>query len=110
MPHYLRLGELPRKHHVKFPRPAAASFKGEGLHYEHIITTEGFDRAYSILYHQKPPTRVKSVELLRECNLHPAAPSPLRHHHLKSFNLPRQGDPYTGRVPLMLNQELTCYR
>ena len=77
MPHYLRLGELPRKHHVKFPRPAAASFKGEGLHYEHIITTEGFDRAYSILYHQKPPTRVKSVELLRECNLHPAAPSPL---------------------------------
>lgn len=110
MPHYLSLGQIPRKHHVRFPRDPAASFNGEGLHYEHIITTEGFDRAYSILYHQKPPTRVKSVELLRECALTPAAPSPLRHHHLKSFDLPRQGDPYTGRVPLMFNQDLTCSR
>jgi homogentisate 1,2-dioxygenase len=110
MPQYLRLGEIPRKHHVKFPRDAAASFKGEGLHYEHVITTEGFDRAYSILYHRKPPTRVRSVELVRECAPRPAAPAPLRHHHLKSFQLPRAGDPYTGRVPLMFNQDLTCSR
>ena len=110
MPHYLKLGETPRKHHIKFPRDPAVSFKGEGLHYEHVITTEGFDRAYSILYHQKPPTRVKSVELVREFAPRPAAPSPLRHHHLKSFQLPRRGDPYTGRVPLMFNQDITCSR
>ena len=110
MPHYLKLGETPRKHHLKFPRDAAASFKGEGLHYEHVITTEGFDRAYSMLYHQKPPTRVKRVELVREFAPAPAAPLPLRHHHLKSFQLPRRGDPYTGRVPLMFNQDLTCSR
>ncbi|MDB6167732.1 MAG: hmgA [Verrucomicrobia bacterium] len=110
MPHYLKLGQIPQKHHLRFPREAAASFKGEGLHYEHVITTEGFDRAYSILYHQKPPTRVKSVELVREFAPQPAAPAPLRHHHLKSFQLPRQGDPYTGRVPLMFNQDMTCAR
>ncbi len=110
MPQYLKLGQLPRKHHLKLPRDPAASFKGEGLHYEHVITTEGFDRAYSILYHQKPPTRVKQVELVRECALHAAAPASLRHHHLKSFQLPRQGDPYTGRVPLMFNQDITCSR
>ena len=61
MPQYLKLGQIPRKHHIRFPREKAASFKEEGLHYEHIVTTEGFDRAYSILYHLKPPTRVKQV-------------------------------------------------
>ncbi len=110
MPHYLKLGEVPRKHHLRFPRDPASSFKGEGLHYEHVITTEGFDRAYSILYHRKPPTRVKRVELVREFAPQPAAPLPLRHHHLKSFQLPRQGDPYTARVPLMFNQDMTCAR
>ena len=110
MPHYLKLGQVPRKHHIRFPRETAASFKGEGLHYEHVITTEGFDRAYSILYHQKPPTRVKSVELVRDISPRAAAPSPLRHHHLKSFQLPRAGDPYTGRVPLMFNQDMVCAR
>jgi homogentisate 1,2-dioxygenase len=110
MPHYLKLGETPRKHHLRFPREVAASYKGEGLHYEHIITTEGFDRAYSILYHQKPPTRVKQVELFSEWNLQPAAPTPLLHHHLKSAEIPRAGDPYTGRVPLMYNADITCCR
>src|SRR5881409_3865168 len=87
MPHYLKLGETPRKHHIAFPRDAAVSFKGEGLHYEHVVTTEGFDRAYSILYHQKPPTRVKRVDLFREATLKPAGPAPLRHHHLRSAEL-----------------------
>ncbi len=110
MPHYLKLGETPRKHHLRFPREIAASYNGEGLHYEHIITTEGFDRAYSILYHQKPPTRVKQVELFSEWKLQPAAPTPLRHHHLMSAEIPRTGDPYTGRVPLMYNADITCCR
>jgi homogentisate 1,2-dioxygenase len=110
MPQYIRIGETPRKHHIRFPRDKAASYKGEGLHYEHIVTTEGFDRAYSILYHLKPPTRVKGVELLREWALKAAAPSPLRHHHLKSAGLKRSGDPYTGRVPLMFNQDMICSR
>lgn len=110
MPHYLKLGETPRKHHIAFPRDAAASFKGEGLHYEHVVTTEGFDRAYSILYHMKPPTRVKRVELFRESTLKPAAPAPLRHHHLRSAAIERAGDPYSGRVPLMFNADITCCR
>ena len=54
MPQYLKLGEMPRKHHIKFPRDTAASYKGEGLHYEHVITTEGFDRSYTIMYHLMP--------------------------------------------------------
>ena len=110
MPHYLKLGETPRKHHLKFPRDPAVSFRGEGLHYEHVTTTEGFDRAYSIAYHLKPPTRVKQVELHAEYLLRPAAPAPLRHHHLRSAGLARAGDPYTGRVPLLFNPAITCSR
>lgn len=110
MPHFLSLGRTPSKHHIRFPRDKAASFKGEGLHYEHIVTTEGFDRAYSILYHLKPPTRVKEVGLLGEWALKAAGPAPLRHHHLKSAGLRRSGDPYTGRVPLMFNQDMICSR
>src|SRR3954470_18126781 len=110
MPHYLKLGSTPRKHHLKFPRDAASSYKGEGLHYEHVVTTEGFDRAYSILYHAKPPTRVKRVEFVREWKPVAAAQTPLRHHHLKTAALPRAGDPFTGRVPLLFNDDITCYR
>ena len=110
MPQYLKLGQTPRKHHLKLPRETAVSFKGEGLHYEHIITTEGFDRAYSIVSHLTPPTRVRQVELWREATLRAAAPTPLRHHHLKSAGLARAGDPYTGRVPLLFNADITCHR
>ncbi len=110
MPQYLRIGETPRKHHLRFPRAKEASYQGEGLHYEHVVTTEGFDRAYSILYHTKPPTRVKAVELVREWAPRAAGPSPLRHHHLKSAGLSRQGDPFTGRVPLLFNQDMICSR
>jgi len=110
MPFYAKLGTTPRKHHIRFPREKASSFKEEGLHYEHVVTTEGFDRAYSILYHLKPPTRVRNVELVSEWSPKAAGALPLRHHHLKSFNLPRRGDPYMGRVPLMFNEDMICSR
>jgi len=110
MPHYLKLGQTPRKHHIRLPREKAASYQGEGLHYEHVVTTEGFDRAYSIAYHLRPPTRTKQVELWREETLRAAGPDPLRHHHLMSADLPRAGDPYTGRVPLLFNSSMVCHR
>src|SRR5437899_301418 len=36
--------------------------------------------------------------------------SPLRHHHLKTANIPRRGDLYTGRVPMLFNQDVIAYR
>src|SRR5438270_7764329 len=67
MPFYQKLGEIPRKHHIWFHRNGAApTYKNEGIAYEHVFTTEGFNEAYSICYHLRPPTRVRNVELL-EC-------------------------------------------
>src|SRR5678816_2445083 len=88
MPYYQKLGEMPRKHHIWFHRNGATpTFKNEGIAYEHVITTEGFNEAYSIMYHLRPPTRVRSVKLLKCEELKKAADSPLRHHHLKTANI-----------------------
>src|SRR5580700_4244017 len=110
MPQYQRIGRLPAKHHVRFPREAAGSHKGEGLHYEHVITTDGFDRAYSIMYHLRPPTRVRRVEAAGHWEPKPAGELPLRHHHLRTASLPRSGDPWTGRVPFLFNREMIAWR
>ena len=60
MPPYMRLGSIPRKRHIAHPnRPG---FKNEGIYYEEVVTVAGFSRAYSILYHLRPPTRVLKIE------------------------------------------------
>jgi homogentisate 1,2-dioxygenase len=108
MPAYRQLGALPRKHHIE--HRARPGYRGEGIHYEEVVTTAGFGRAYSIVYHLRPPTRVRKIE--------PADPMPvaiadqpvLRHHHLKSGAMPVAGDPVTGRVPMLTNDDVTIWR
>ncbi len=60
MPHYLRLGTLPKKRHTA--HRVQPGYKNEGIYYEEVVTTAGFGRAYSIVYHLRPPTRVRKVE------------------------------------------------
>ena len=111
MPYYQKLGEMPRKHHIWFQRNGAGpGYKNEGIYYEHVFTTQGFDEAFSICYHLRPPTRVRNVKLLKCEELKKVTDSPLRHHHLKTANIPRQGDLYTGRIPMLFNQDVVAYR
>ena len=110
MPNYRRLGNIPAKRHIQLPVTAGAGYKNEGLYYEHVVTTQGFSNAYSIMYHTRPPTRIKSTELAGRVPLKPAEELPLRHHHLQTGQMARGGDPITGRVPIMFNQDLACYR
>ena len=60
MPPYLRLGSIPRKRHIAHPN--VPGFKGEGIYYEEVVTVAGFSRAYSLVYHLRPPTRVVRIE------------------------------------------------
>jgi homogentisate 1,2-dioxygenase len=108
MPPYHRLGQLPPKRHIEFPN--SPGYKGEGIYYEEVITTAGFGRAYSIAYHLRPPTRVLSVEPAGTVALETVEQTALRHHHLKSGKLPRGGDPITGRVPILANQDVIISR
>ena len=111
MPYYQKLGQIPRKHHIWFHRNGAApSYKNEGIAYEHVITTQGFDETYSIMYHLRPPTRVRNVELIKHWEPKKVTDSPLRHHHLKTADIPRRGDLYTSRIPMLFNQDMIAYR
>ena len=99
MPSYRKLGKLPEKRHMQLEH-SGESYLGEGLYYEHVITTQGFDRSYSIMYHSRPPTRVTKTESVGEVNLKAVANQELRHHHIKTQEMPRVGDPITSRCLL----------
>jgi homogentisate 1,2-dioxygenase len=109
MPSYRKLGELPPKRHMQFEN-SGESYLGEKLFYEHVVTTQGFDRTYSILYHRRPPTRVVSTETVGQLELKEAKQPELRHHHIKTGEMKRAGDPITDRIPMMFNQDLTAFR
>ena len=109
MPSYRRLGELPPKRHMQFEN-RGKSYLNEGLFYEHVVTTQGFDRVYRILYHRRPPTRVVSTHSVGQLDLTAVPDQELRHHHIKTGNFKRSGDPIIDRVPMMFKQDLTAYR
>ena len=110
MPIYQKLGTLPPKRHIKLSVAKEKSFLGEGIAYEHVVTTAGFSRAYSILYHLRPPTRCSQVEFVKTVEVEEVENLPLQPHHIRSQNLPRHGDPIDGRVPFMFNEDLVAWR
>ncbi|MCU0709025.1 MAG: homogentisate 1,2-dioxygenase [Pirellula sp.] len=108
MPYYVQLGSLPPKRHIRLETDPG--FRNEGIFYEEVITTQGFSRAYSIVYHMRPPTRVRHIEPVGVRSLEPAAMDVLRHVHLRTGKIEAMGDPVTGRVPLLFNADVTLSR
>src|SRR5436305_5442970 len=108
MPFYRQLGTIPPKRHTA--HKTAGGFRGEGIYYEEVVTVGGFDRAYSIVYHLRPPTRVVRVEAAEVTPLEEAESPVLRHHHFKSGELPRVGDLISDRVPLLFNDDIVLSR
>ncbi|GIW87450.1 MAG: homogentisate 1,2-dioxygenase [Isosphaeraceae bacterium] len=109
MPPYLRLGRVPPKRHVVHRR-TDSGHRGEGIYYEEVITLAGFSRGYSILYHLRPPTRVRRIEAAGWVEAPLADDTVLRHHHLRTGSMARWGDPITGRVALLLNRDVVISR
>src|SRR5579885_1929601 len=108
MPPYRQIGSLPRKRHIAHRHEPG--YRNEGIYYEEVVTTAGFGRAYSIAYHLRPPTRVRKVEEAGTLPLETVEQPTLRHHHLKTGPIRRGGDPVTGRVPLLVNEDVTLAR
>jgi homogentisate 1,2-dioxygenase len=108
MPPYRRLGSIPPKRHTAHPQ--TPGYRGEGIYYEEVVTTAGFGRAYSICYHLRPPTRVRRLEAAGTQKVETVPEAELRHHHLKTGTIPRAGDPVTGRVPLLVNDDVIMAR
>jgi homogentisate 1,2-dioxygenase len=108
MPVYRKLGSVPRKRHIAFPNEPG--YRNEGIYYEEVVTTAGFGRAYSIAYHLRPPTRVRKVEAAGSVKMQAVEEPVLRHHHFKSGQMKPGGDPVTGRVPILFNQDVSLSR
>src|SRR5437867_782298 len=108
MPPYRKLGSIPRKRHIAHRHEPG--FRGEGLYYEEVVTTAGFGRAYTICYHLRPPTRVRKVEAAGSVPLDTIAEPVLRHHHLRTGKVRRTGDAISGRVPLLVNDDVLLAR
>jgi homogentisate 1,2-dioxygenase len=105
---YLRVGELPRKRHIEHLHKPG--YKNEGIYYEEVVTSSGFSRAYSIVYHLRPPTRVRKIEAAGVTGVELAPQGALRHHHIKTGALKPSGDPVTGRIPILSNVDVTIFR
>jgi homogentisate 1,2-dioxygenase len=99
MVHYLSQGKIPRKRHVVFK-------EGEQLLREEVFGSDGFTGRYSILYHKKPPARISSIKGWREVQINEWKGVGYRNHHLKTFELHKVQDPFTGRLPLMFNDDV----
>lgn len=108
MPYYRKLGSVPRKRHIAHRQEPG--YRGEGIYYEEVVTTAGFGRAYTVCYHLSPPTRVRKVEAAGTVGLDIVQQPVLRHHHLKSGGMKPAGDPISGRVPLLANDDVIMSR
>ena len=102
MPYYRRVGDVPRKRHIRFPRPDG------GLHSEELMGVEGFSAESALLYHRQPPTAIVKAEAVDEA---PAAAEvtanrPLLPRHLRTHALPAGGDAVTGRRLLLANDDV----
>jgi homogentisate 1,2-dioxygenase len=95
-------GDVPRKHHVALRGPA-----GE-LRHEECFTRDGFDGAYSILYHlERPHTHQPADAAHGWAAPRWVAPRPLAKRHYRTQAMARGGGPQVdARVALMGNADL----
>lgn len=102
MIHRLALGNLP-------PKPHTQLREGGTLLMEQMITREGFNGPFSILYYRTPPTDETSVEPLELpgfCPVKLIEHQPLRRRHLMTQNMKPGGDFLTGRRTLLVSDTL----
>jgi homogentisate 1,2-dioxygenase len=82
---YLRLGELPAKHHIQLRRRPGDETDGCPVYYEHCLTRKGFDGGYSIAYRRHNPAReVAFRPSTLQDTFEPVDDGPLRRRHLRT--------------------------
>lgn len=100
MPYYVKLGKVPSKRHVQFPRPDGA------LYTEEVIGAEGFSGISSIAYHIHPPTLVEKVLDPVPYKVEFADKDFLKHRHFKGVRIEPGGGWLDGRKYIMGNPDV----
>ena len=101
MPMYHTLGQVPHKRHTQFRRPDGK------LYTEQLMGSRGFSGRSSLIYHHNMPTQVKEIRKVQDCSVAYATEQGLRHYHFKTKGLARSGDPVSGRVVLLHNNDVS---
>jgi homogentisate 1,2-dioxygenase len=103
MTYYFKLGDLPHKRHTQFRQPDGS------LYHEEVMGIHGFAGIQSILYHLRPPTQIRHVDVETKVEIPYEDAGPLRPRHLCSEPIPEGGDAVEGRIPLMGNSDVVLY-
>ncbi|PTX55363.1 homogentisate 1,2-dioxygenase [Melghirimyces profundicolus] len=101
MPFYHRMGNIPHKRHTQFRKEDGSLYR------EEVMGTKGFSGIQSILYHHHPPTQVREAKKIRDWKPELEEPGANRHRHLLTAELPEGGDPVEGRIPLLVNDDVS---
>ena len=99
MPHYQKRGKIPHKRHTQFKKPKS------GLYSEELVSTEGFNSLYSIIYHCHPPTLVKKIDEPIDVSPKIAQAKNMQHRCYKGFNVQPVEDFLKSRVPVLVNND-----
>lgn len=102
MPYYRRVGDVPRKRHLRVDQGG-----GKGLVFEELMGAGGFSQESALLYHRHSPSAIVSAEAVpdpRDSEF--SFDAPLLPRHLRASKLPRGGDPVLGRIRLLGNDDV----
>ena len=95
-------GALPKKHHLALRDPESGA-----LRWEECFTRDGFDGAYTILYHQHRPHEQLPAETKHGWEVPARADTRLAKRHFLSDRLEKKGGaPIDARVPLLFNDDV----
>lgn len=96
------LGVVPDKHHIQLRGDEGA------LRWEHCLTRDGFEGAYTISYHRNAPHHTEACDLEHGWTLPTEAPrGRLQRRHYKSQDLsPAGGAAVDCRVPMLFNDDV----
>ncbi|WP_080058560.1 homogentisate 1,2-dioxygenase [Spirosoma aerolatum] len=101
MPFYHTLGQIPSKRHTQFAKP-----DGQGLYYEQLFGTIGFEGMSSLLYHVHRPTMVREVLDSVDTTPKLAVAKNMLSRKLIGFDIEPADDFLESRIPLLVNNDL----
>ncbi|HEY8676104.1 MAG TPA: homogentisate 1,2-dioxygenase [Candidatus Dormibacteraeota bacterium] len=96
---YRRLGEVPRKRHMRFEVDGKPIF-------EELFGREGFSGPSSLLYHRNMPESAHNISAGPADLMSPEREQVHEHAHLQGFNLQPDGDVVSGRKWVLINDDI----